>query len=181
MTIITSDLQNSLQLRTQEDVDNYIQQLNNLSSDDFYQEFMNILNAKYHLTSLPYNNPLVANEKQQIVAELNDKIFIICMLKFGKDFLNSFNGDLRYFNQIVEEIDNQVNLLNLDGISHSKKVLSELSKFILENKKDTPPIKSNNETFTNIKRNEEVQNNDNKIIITIVLITIVFIIILLNI
>jgi hypothetical protein len=71
-------------------------------------------------------------ETAQVVAtDLTDKATVICLYVFGQSAVFSFAGnDLRHFNQLVNEIDEEVSQLDLALDKHGEMLLCKLSEHL---------------------------------------------------
>lgn len=68
------------------------------------------------------------DKNQALVTDLTDKTVLICMLAFGRAAVLEYNdGDLSSFNELVDQIDEQVASLNLYPEQHGDKILEILS------------------------------------------------------
>jgi hypothetical protein len=69
--------------------------------------------------------------KQKLVTELTDKATWICGLVLGTNaIVGHFGTDLREFNGLVMELDEQVAAHNLEPAKHGEMLLSNLREYL---------------------------------------------------
>jgi hypothetical protein len=113
-----------------EGIKNYLYQISKLSRYDLYTELSNVLAAKHNL--LIIGNPITEQAKVQAkVTDLTDKVVLICIHEFGRDtVMNYANGNIRKFNQLVNNIDEEIAQEDLAPIQHGMRVLQKLSQVL---------------------------------------------------
>ena len=86
--------------------------------------------AKYNLMSMPTGVTEIES-KQKLVIGRSDKATWICAIALGKEAVVGYAGtDLREFNGLVMEIDNQVAEQNLEPEKHGEMLLTNLRNYL---------------------------------------------------
>jgi tetratricopeptide (TPR) repeat protein len=115
-----------LQLQSKREAAEYFSKLKLARREDLYIELANVMAAKYNLMSMP-TRMTESESKQKLVTELTDKATWICAIALGKEAVVGYAGtDLREFNGLVMEIDNQVAAQNLEPEKHGEMLLINL-------------------------------------------------------
>lgn len=116
-----------VELQSEQDINNYIKRVSGLNRVGKLVELANVRAAKYNLMSMP-SGLNEFDKNQALVTDLTDKTVLICMLAFGRAAVLEYNdGDLSSFNELVDQIDEQVASLNLYPEQHGDKILEILS------------------------------------------------------
>ncbi len=116
-----------VELQSEQDINNYIKRVSGLNRAGKLVELANVRAAKYNLMSMP-SGLNEFDKNQALVTDLTDKTVLICMLAFGRAAVLEYNdGDLSSFNELVDQIDEQVASLNLYPEQHGDKILEILS------------------------------------------------------
>jgi hypothetical protein len=116
-----------VELQSEQDINNYIKRVSGLNRAGKLVELANVRAAKYNLMSMP-SGLNEFDKNQALVTDLTDKTVLICMLAFGRAAVLEYNdGDLSSFNDLVDQIDEQVASLNLYPEQHGDKILEILS------------------------------------------------------
>jgi len=123
----TSPTEPKLELQTKREAEEYVSKLSKLMRrEDIFTELANVMAAKHNLMSMPTRVTEIES-KQRLVTELTDKATWICALVLGKEALVGYAGaDLREFNGLVSEIDDQVATRNLEPEKHGEMLLINL-------------------------------------------------------
>lgn len=123
---LTSPFEPEPELQSEAGVLNYVSRLAELSRPEFCVEFSNVRAAKHNLMALPVG--LGDHQKTQaIVTDLTDKSTLICMFAFGKPAVLRYAGsDLRAFNMLINEVDDEVAQMNLETEQHGELLLRKL-------------------------------------------------------
>lgn len=127
----TSPVEPKLELQSREEALAYVAKLKKLTRhEDVCRELANVMTAKYNLMIAP-TRPSEAASKQALVTELTDKATWICGLALGTDAIVSrFGTDLREFNGLIMELDEQVAELDLKPEKHGEMLLSKLREYL---------------------------------------------------
>lgn len=128
--IITSPSQPRPELQTQEGAQSYISKLSKLTRPDLCAELACVMAAKYNVMSgqIVFND---YNANQEVATDLTDKATVICMLEFGQPAVLGYSGnDLRKFNELVNEVDEEVAQLNLNPDQHGDMLLTKLGEHL---------------------------------------------------
>lgn len=129
-TIITSPIEPTPELQSEEGARIYLSKLSELSRSDLCTELSNVMAAKHNLMMVP-SRPAEAIEKQKIVSDLTDKAVTICILEFGKSVVFGWgNGDLQPFNELLNDFDQEVAKQDFAPAEHGNALLYALDKFI---------------------------------------------------
>ena len=128
--IITSPFSPTVDIQSEQAVKNYLKKISNLSKTDLCIELSNVMAAKHNLMAIPSGiNSFTRN--QEIVTDLTDKALTICIISFGQEpILNYCNHDIRVFNELVNEIDNEIAELQLISALHGKEILDRIKKVL---------------------------------------------------
>lgn len=128
--IITSPFSPTVDIQSEQAVKNYLKKISNLSKIDLCIELSNVMAAKHNLMAIPSGiNSFTRN--QEIVTDLTDKALTICIISFGQEpILNYCNHDIRVFNELVNEIDNEIAELQLISALHGKEILDRIQKVL---------------------------------------------------
>ncbi len=115
-------------MRTEEGVLDYFSRISELSHSDLCIELSNVLVAKDNRMMIPVGVGWDdISENQQAVTDLTDRAFVICIFEFGREVVFSYsNGDLRSFNGLVNEVDEEAAQQNLSPEEHGDRVLKSL-------------------------------------------------------
>jgi hypothetical protein len=127
---LTSPFEAKPELQTEEGVLNYFKRLSNLDRSGLCVEFANVRAAKQNLMMTPagINN---IQRIQAVVTDLTDKSTAICVFAFGQPAVLGFNGgDLRSFNELINQIDDRVANLNLSPEQHGEQLLKRLGEHL---------------------------------------------------
>jgi|KBSMisStandDraft_5_1062788.scaffolds.fasta_scaffold65671_3 hypothetical protein len=127
----TSPSEPKLELQSKSEAAEYLSKLSKLARrEDLYIELANVMAAKYNLMSMPTGVTEIES-KQKLVTELTDKATWICAIALGKEAVVGYAGtDLREFNGLVMEIDNQVAEQNLEPEKHGEMLLNNLRNYL---------------------------------------------------
>ncbi len=129
-TIITSPIDPTPELQSEEDVRIYLSKLSDLSRSELCAELSNVMAAKHNLIMVP-SSPAEAIEKQKIVSDLTDKAATICILEFGQSVVFGWgDGDLQPFNELLNDFDQEVAKQDYSPAEHGNALLYALNKFI---------------------------------------------------
>lgn len=130
--LITSPYEPTIDLQSREGVNNYLEKVSNYSSLELSIELSNVLSAKYNKMVLPSSTDTFA-DTQKVVTDLTDKALLLCYVAFGmEEVLNYCSQDTRVFNQLINDIDEQVAQLNFAPAAHGKKVFDLIYKKMIE-------------------------------------------------
>ena len=113
--VFTSPQNPILELQSKDDAQNYLAKIAELNHQELCIELSNVMAAKHNKMVVPSD---LGNyiEKQAIVTELTDKATLICFVYFGQSFILEYWGqDLREFNKFVNDVDEKVAQLDIDG------------------------------------------------------------------
>ena len=128
--IITSPSQPTPELRTEKGAQNYVSKLSKLTRSDLCAELACVMAAKYNVMSgqIAFNDRTAT---QEIATDLTDKATVICMLEFGQSVVLGYAGsDLSQFNELVNNVDNEVAQQNLNPDQHGDLLLSKLGEHL---------------------------------------------------
>ncbi len=129
-TIITSPIEPTPELQSDEGASIYLSKLSELSRSDLCAELSNVMAAKHNLMMVP-TRATEAIEKQMIISDLTDKAAIICILEFGKSVVFGWgNGDIQQFNALLNDFDQEIAKQDRDPSDHGHCLLYALNKFI---------------------------------------------------
>ncbi|NCC62009.1 MAG: hypothetical protein EOM12_13960 [Verrucomicrobiae bacterium] len=127
---LTSPFEPKPELQSEQGLRNYLKKLSSLDHATLCVEFACVRAAKHNLMLVPAG-PNNFREVQTLVTDLNDKTLAICVLAFGQPAVFGYSGgDLRSFNELVDEIDDNVASLNLEPEQHGKQLLKKLGKHL---------------------------------------------------
>ncbi len=130
-TVITPAFEPIPELQTEEGVRIYLSKLSELSRSDLCSELSNVLAAKHNLMMVPSGINDYA-EKQEIVTDLTDKATAICIFEFGQSIIFGYaDGDLRPFNELLNNIDEDVAQQNLSPDQYGSMILHRLKERLL--------------------------------------------------
>ncbi|OEU69502.1 MAG: hypothetical protein BA863_08195 [Desulfovibrio sp. S3730MH75] len=128
--IITSPSQLTPELQTEEGARNYISKLSELTRSDLCAELACVMAAKYNIMG----GQIVLNDyaaTQEITTDLTDKATVICMFEFGQPAVIGYAGnDLSPFNELVNNVDDEVAQQNLNPDQHGDLLLRKLSEHL---------------------------------------------------
>jgi len=129
--VILTSIHNTVpEVQSEEGVRQYLFKVSKLTHSDLCIELSNVLAAKHNLMMMP-SGINEAREKQEKVTDLTDKAVLICFNEFGQEvILNYGNRDIRNFNELVNNIDEEVAQEELYPEQHGSQVLKKLSKAI---------------------------------------------------
>jgi hypothetical protein len=129
--VFTSRTDPKLELQTRAGALAYVAKLKKATRrEDIYTELANVMAAKRNLMSMP-NSVSAIELKQKLVTELTDKATWICGLVLGTNaIVGHFGTDLREFNGLVMELDEQVAAHNLEPAKHGEMLLSNLREYL---------------------------------------------------
>jgi len=129
-TIITSSFEPKIDVQSEASALNYLDKISKLSSVDLCIELSNVMSAKHNLTAIPSGID-VFSKTQKLVTDLTDKALIIFMEKFGREIILKYSdGDIRKFNQLVNDIDMDVARLDLAPAHHGKTMFDKIYKIL---------------------------------------------------
>lgn len=123
---ITSPFDPKPEMHTESGVKNYLSQLTNLDRTEICVEFANVRAAKHNVMA---SGAGVGNfrQVQTLVTDLTDKSTLICMVAFGRDAVLAYGGgDLASFNELINDLDNEISRLNLEPEQHGEKLFLSL-------------------------------------------------------
>lgn len=124
--IITSPFEPTVDIQSEEGIKNYFSKISKLAWIDLCIELSNIMSAKHNLTAMPSGINSFSNN-QKLVTDLTDKALIICMYKFGQQTILEYCGeDLRQFNELVNNIDEEIAQLDLVPAQHGNEMLNKI-------------------------------------------------------
>jgi hypothetical protein len=127
---ITSPFDPSPELQSEAGVRNYLSKISKLTRSDLCAELSCVMAAKYNIMS-GQTGLSDYRKKQEIVNDLNDKTAVICMAEFGQPAVFGYaGGDMRSFNELVQNIDNEVAQMDLEPAQHGNMLLSKLSEHL---------------------------------------------------
>lgn len=130
-TVITPAFEPIPELQSEEGVRIYLSKLSELSRSDLCSELSNVLATKHNLMMVPSGLNDYA-EKQEIVTDLTDKATAICIFEFGQPIIFGYaDGDLRPFNELLNNIDEDVAQQNLSPDQHGSMILHRLKERLL--------------------------------------------------
>lgn len=128
--IITSPFNPTVDIQSEEGLNNYFIRISNLSKVDLCIEFSNVMAAKHNKMVIP-SGISSFSETQKVVTDLTDKALTICIVGFGREsILNYCNQDVRKFNELVNKIDSEVATLKLDSANHGKEMFERIYKVL---------------------------------------------------
>lgn len=126
----TSPFEPTPELQSEEGVRSYMLKLSGFNHSKICIEFSNVMSAKHNLMSMPAG----LNDFQKVqllVTDLTDKALAICIFSFGQTaILNYCGGDLRIFNELINETDKIVVSLDLEPDRHGEQLLNRLRKHL---------------------------------------------------
>lgn len=127
---LTSPFEPKPELQSEEGFRNYLERLSNFDRSTLCVEFANVRAAKYNLMSIPTGlNDF--QEVQTLVTDLTDKSVAICIFAFGQPAVFGYaGGDLRFFNELVNKVDDSVANLNLEPEQHGEKLFEKIGKHL---------------------------------------------------
>lgn len=125
----TSPFNPKLEIQTEGDAKKYVARLSATSRrEDLFVELANVMAAKYNLMSHQYGQDAL-EPRQKLVTELTDKATWICLVALGAEAVFGYAGnDLRRFNMLVSEVDNEVAEQDLEPEQHGAMMLAKLRK-----------------------------------------------------
>lgn len=122
--IITSPLNPTIDIPTEEDLKRYYSKISKLIHLDLCIELSNVMAAKYNLISVPFSEP---SSKQRVISDLNDKAITICILSLGQDAILTYcNDDIPSFIKTIDSLDKKVAERKLVPSEHGNKLLTVL-------------------------------------------------------
>lgn len=128
--IITPPANPIPEVQTEAGVKKYVSKITKLTRSDLCIELSNVMAAKYNIMN-GYTGPGDSVESQSVVNDLNDKVALILMFEFGQETVLRYGGgNLREFNALVRDLDEEVAELNLDTKRHGELLLSKLSEHL---------------------------------------------------
>jgi len=125
---ITSPENPTPELQSEAGVLNYQAKASELTLPDLCIELSNVMAAKHNQMQVPLGlrNHL---ENQTIVTDLTDKAVVICFVHFGQPkVLEYCGGDLRKFNALVNEVDEEVAQQDMKPAQHGSIMLGILGE-----------------------------------------------------
>lgn len=126
--IITDINKLTLELQSVKGVLNYQSKLSELTRSDLCTELSNVMAAKHNLMMFPSGLDEYF-EKQKIVTDLTDKATAICFFEFGQSVVLDYaSGDLRPFNELVNNINEEVARQKMNPEQHGSMLLYRLSE-----------------------------------------------------
>jgi len=118
------------EVQSEEGMRHYLFKVSKLTRSDLCIELSNVMAAKHNLMIFP-SGINEASEKQEKVTDLTDKAVLICFNEFGQDVIFNYgNRDIRVFNELVNNIDEEVAQENLYPAKHGDKILQKLSQVL---------------------------------------------------
>ncbi len=130
-TVITPVFEPVPELQSEEGVRIYLSKLSELSHSDLCSELSNVMAAKHNLMLVP-SGLNDYDKKQEIVTDLTDKATAICIFEFGQSVIFGYaDGDLRPFNELLNNIDEDVAQQNLSPDQHGSMILHRLKERLL--------------------------------------------------
>ena len=132
--IITDPMNPQLDVNSQEEAHEYNIKISQLDIPDFSLEVNNVLAVKNNL----HITPASINDVKNIELSrcINDKIIILVGHICGHENVQSFNGGLKKFFEVVSEIDLAISTYKLEPVEHGTEVLREVRKLILDKSAD---------------------------------------------
>lgn len=129
--VFTSPSDPKLELQSKVEALEYVSKLKQLTRRvDIYTELANVMAAKRNLMSMPTSVSAIES-KQKLITEMTDKATWICGLVLGTNaIVRRFGTDLREFNGLVMELDEQVAAHNLEPEKHGEMLLSNLRNYL---------------------------------------------------
>lgn len=128
--LITSPYNPTIDIQTENGLTNYLKEISSFTLLELSIELSNIMAAKYNKMSTPLGSGTFS-ENQKIVTDLTDKALFLCFITFGKDkVLNYCNQETRIFNQLINDIDQEVATLHLSPAPHGKEIFDRIHQRI---------------------------------------------------
>ena len=111
---ITSPFDPKPELQSESGVKNYLSKLTKLDRPGICVEFANVRAAKHNLMASGAGLGNFA-QVQTLVTDLTDKSTLICMFAFSREAVLGYaGGDLASFNELVNELDDEIAALDLE-------------------------------------------------------------------
>ncbi len=127
---ITSPFNPSPELQTEAGVRNYLSKISKLTHSDLCAEFSCVMAAKFNIMK-DQAGLSDYRKKQEIVKDLNDKAAVICMAEFGQPAVFGYaGGDMRSFNELLQNIDDEVAQMDLEPAQHGNMLLRKLREHL---------------------------------------------------
>lgn len=128
--IITSPIEPTVDVQSMNGINKYLEKISKLEIVELSIEFSNVLAAKHNKMLMPLGLNTYS-EDQKIITDLTDKALLISFIAFGQEkVLNYCNQDTRIFNQLVNDIDENVAIMELTPAAHGKKMFDEIHQII---------------------------------------------------
>lgn len=129
--VLTSPYNIIIEVQSKEGIRNYLFRLSKLTDSDLYIELSNVMAAKHNLVIVP-STLNEAGQKQEKVTDLTDKALLICIYKFGQDIVMDYDdgNNMRKFNELVNNIDEEVAYEELYPEQHGRMMLQKLSQVL---------------------------------------------------
>lgn len=109
---------------------NYLSKLSKLDRSGVCIEFANVRAAKHNLmaSGVGLGN---LSQVQTLVTDLTDKSTLICMFAFSRDAVLAYaGGDLSSFNELVNNLDDEIAALNLEPEEHGHRFFLSLKSHL---------------------------------------------------
>ena len=125
---LTSTFEPKPELQSEKGVRNYMLKLSKLTSSDLRVEFSNVMAAKHNLMMFP-SGANDYREKQAMVTDVTDKATAICIFVFGQSAVFGYaDRDLSSFNELINNIDNEIAHPDLSPEQHGALLLKKLGE-----------------------------------------------------
>ncbi len=127
---ITSPFDPKPQLQTERGVQGYLKQLTKLNRSGICIEFANVRAAKHNLMA---SGASAGNfsQIQTLITDLTDKSTLICIIAFGRDTVLGYSdGDIASFNELINDLDDEIATLDLEPEQHGEMLLLSLSNHL---------------------------------------------------
>ncbi len=130
--IITSPHTSNVELQSETGVNDYNKKLSNLSFKELCIEFSNVMAAKHNLVFVSnYSINTYYEERQEIITDLTNKAFCICMFKFGQDRIVRYTGkDVKRIHQLINEMDEEVARCDRPPYQHGLALFKKLEHYL---------------------------------------------------
>ena len=126
---LTSPFDPKPELQSENGVRDYLSNLSKLNRTELCIEFANVRAAKHNLMMLSGDRDF--QKTQAIVTDLTDKSTAICIFAFGQSAVLGYaGGRLNLFNELINNIDDEIAQLGLEKKQHGELLLSRIREYL---------------------------------------------------
>jgi len=128
--IITSAFDPIIEVDSDHKLDSYMERVYQLTDTDIFIELSNIMSARHNQMQMATFGQKSFTEVQSLNFDLQQKALSICMLVFGDEFDELYEGSIEDFVEVILSTDESVAKLDLDPETHGRELCHRLGNFL---------------------------------------------------